>query len=88
MPGRESREGQGGGLRGENSTHDVGALRLEGVGPTDVQVGRVVGLQEADEVETLRLGRERHPVKAGGPGTPDARTGLGPKERVGVGESA
>lgn len=63
VPGRESREGQGRGLKGENSTHNVGAFGLEGVGTTDVQMGCVVGLQEADKVETLRLGREKHPVK-------------------------
>lgn len=57
------RVGRGWGLRGESSTHDVGALGLEGVGPADVQVGCVVGLQEADEVETFRLGRERGSLK-------------------------
>lgn len=49
---------EGGGLgipRWEGSTHDVGALGLEGIGATGVQVGGIVGLQEADEVEALGL---------------------------------
>lgn len=56
---------EGGGLgtpRWEGSTHNVGALGLEGIGATGVQVGGVVGLQEADEVEALGLGAERYPV--------------------------
>lgn len=48
------------GLGEGRSTHNVGALGLEGVGTAHVQVGRVIWLQEADEVETLRLGTEGH----------------------------
>lgn len=62
---------------GEHSTHHIGALGLEGVGATHVQVGRVVWLQEADEVETLRLGRKMDPGKGYGPGTGDTRTRMG-----------
>lgn len=42
------------------NTHDVGALGLEGIGTTDVQVGGIVWLKEADEVEALGLQRERY----------------------------
>lgn len=41
------------------ATHDVGALGLEGVGSTGVEVGVVVALQEADVVEALRPGEKR-----------------------------
>lgn len=46
-------------IEGSN-THDVGALGLEGIGTTDVQVGGIVRLEEADEVEAFGLQRERH----------------------------
>lgn len=36
-------------------THDVGALGLEGVGATGVEVGAVVALQEAHVVEAVGL---------------------------------
>lgn len=49
---------QAGRAEAEHGTHDVGALGLEGIGATHIQVGCVIGLQEADEVETLRLGKK------------------------------
>lgn len=49
---------QAGKAEAKHGTHDVGALGLEGIGATHIQVGCVIGLQEADEVETLRLGRK------------------------------
>jgi hypothetical protein len=56
--GRKGTKGWGQGEetpREKSTTHDVGTLGLEGVGTTDVQVGGIVWLQEADEVETLCL---------------------------------
>ena len=53
-------QGQAWGLGERSSTHNVGALGLEGIGTAHVQVGCVIWLQEADEIETLRLGTERH----------------------------
>lgn len=40
-------------------TYDVGALGLEGIGTTDVQMGGVVRLKEADEIEAFGLRGER-----------------------------
>lgn len=70
-----------------DNTHNVGALGLKGIGTTNVQVGHIVWLQETDEVETFRLGRERHPVnvvRAGAIGTQGQRTG--PRSALGQGE--
>lgn len=54
---------QAGRAEAEHGTHNVGALGLEGIGATHIQVGCVIGLQEADEVETLRLGKKWIQVK-------------------------
>lgn len=44
----------------KGNTHDVGALGLEGIGTTDIQMGGIVRLKEANEVEAFGLRRERY----------------------------
>lgn len=48
---------------GTRGTYNIGALGLEGICATHIQVGCIVRLQEADEIETLRLGRKTDPGK-------------------------
>lgn len=42
-------------VQGEREHVDVGALGLEGIGAADIQMGGIVWLKEADEVEAFGL---------------------------------
>lgn len=48
---------------GKCGTYNIGALGLESICATHIQVGCIVRLQEADEIETLRLVRKTDPGK-------------------------